>query len=283
MKDKDIILLTGTSGAGKTTVSNLFEDLGYYCLDQYPSALIDHLMNYLDVEADLRFNKLLLVTNLFDFEKIYLQLQNCDCHLTIILLDANKESLLKRYRFTRRIHPLLLSNKADSLEMAISIEKEKLKDIYRESMFLIDTSNTNHHDLKNVLETFINTDIKHPTINFESFGFKYGQAENADVIFDVRVLDNPFYVPELKELTGLNKEVYDFVCDKNETKQYLLKTIAYLEDYFELYHRQNRRHLTISIGCTGGKHRSVSVALQLYQHFKDQYNCFIRHRDIDKL
>ncbi len=281
--NKKIILLSGVSGAGKSTVSNIFEDLGYHCIDQFPSDIIESLTNYIDLESDSRFDKLLLTTNLLDFKKIYNHLINISPDLIVILLDANKEELLNRYKFTRRIHPLLISNRADSLESAIDIEKEMLLDIYTDTAIKLDTTQIEARKLRTKLENLIKENDKNRLhITFESFGFKYGIIKDADLVFDVRILKNPFYIEKLRNLTGNNQEVYDYVINEEETKIFLNKQIEFLDYIFNQYKNSGKRHITIGTGCTGGKHRSVSVTRYLYNYYKSKYPSFIRHRDEEK-
>lgn len=282
MKIKNVILLSGISGAGKSSVSNMLEDLGYYCIDQYPVDLIEDLIHLLKNSDDIRYNKLVLTTTLQDFNKFYVKLKNDISCVSVMLLDASKDVLINRYRFTRRVHPLLLSNKADGLEMAISLEKEMLEKVYNDSFTIIDTSQMLSRDLRIKLESFIHNEGKLFSVSFESFGFKYGQAKNGDLVFDVRILENPYYIEELKKLTGLDDKVYEYVLSFEETKKYLNKLQDFLEYNFAMYQKEGKRHLTVAIGCTGGKHRSVSIARFLYKYYKEKFQCYISHRDIEK-
>lgn len=281
--NKQVILLSGVSGAGKSTVSNMLEDMGFHCIDQFPSGLIENLSEYIAMNQDPRFNKLVLTTNLLDFETMYRHLQALTVDLSVILLDASSEILLNRYKFTRRIHPFLLSNKADSLEMAIHIEKKMLQAVYEDSMIKLDTTSISSKKLRRVLEDLVDVDEKNLfKISFQSFGFKYGVAKDADLVFDVRFLDNPFYVEALKEKTGNDQAVYDYVMDKDNAREFLDYLNQFLDYLFKQYELEGKRHLTVAIGCTGGKHRSVSVTRYLYQRYKQQYVSFINHRDIEK-
>lgn len=282
MKIKNIILLSGISGAGKSSVSNMLEDLGYYCIDQYPVDLVEDLIALLKSSDDIRYSKLVLTTTLQDFNKFYIKLKNDISCVSVILLDASKDVLINRYRFTRRVHPFLLSNKADGLEMAISLEKEMLEKVYNDSFTIIDTSQMSNRDLRIKLESFIHNEGKLFSVSFESFGFKYGQAKNGDLVFDVRFLENPYYIEKLKNLTGLDNEVYEYVLSFEETKNYLQKLQEFLEYNFKMYQKEGKRHFTVAIGCTGGKHRSVSVARFLYGYYKEKFQCYISHRDIEK-
>lgn len=279
---RQLILLSGISGAGKTTVSNILEDLSFHCIDQFPAGLIENLATYIDSGIDSRLDKLVLTTNLYDFEKIYSCLKGENLNVTVIMVDAAKDVLLNRYKFTRRIHPLLLENKADTLDMAIDMEKLMLSRCYEDTMVLVDTSTGDSKDLRLRLENLVcNMEDVSLAISFESFGFKYGISKGADMVFDVRLLDNPFYIPELKNKTGKDEEVFKYVIEKENAESYLKKLTELLDYVFDSYEREGKRHMTIGVGCTGGKHRSVSVARYLYQYYQDKRLVFIRHRDIE--
>lgn len=281
--NKQVILISGISGAGKTTISNMLEDMGFHCIDQFPSALIESLGDYILINKDPRFNKLVLTTNLLDFEVMYNYLSAINVNLKVILLDANNEVLLNRYKFTRRIHPFLLSNRADSLEMAIHIEKKMLDNLYEDLMIKIDTTSISSKKLRKKLEELLELDDKSLfKISFQSFGFKYGVAKDADLVFDVRFLDNPFYNQDLREFTGLNDDVYDFVMDKDNAREFIQYLERFLDYLFKQYEKEGKRHISVAIGCTGGKHRSVSVVRYLYDKYRKTYQSFINHRDIEK-
>lgn len=278
-----VIILSGVSGAGKSTVSNILEDMGYHCIDQLPTSLVDGLLEYIAKGQDARLAKLVLTTNLYDFSEIFQQVKNAIPDVVVVLVDASKEVLVNRYMFTRRIHPLLIQNKADTLDMAIDLEKEMLSKVINDSVVSIDTSSGDTKELKKRLESIekIIDEVK-LSLSFESFGFKYGISKTADYVIDVRLLDNPFYEEELKELTGEDDRVYSYVIDKPNAKAYLKKITDLLDYSIESYLAAGKRHLTIAVGCTGGRHRSVSVACFLYKYYKDKYNSFLRHRDIEK-
>lgn len=281
--NKQVILISGVSGAGKSTVSNMLEDMGYHCIDQFPSDLIENLGSYILKNKNPRFNKLVLTTNLLDFDKMYRYLSALAVNLTVILLDANSEVLLNRYKFTRRIHPFLLSNMADSLEMAIHIEKKMLDAVYEDAMIKLDTTSISSKKLRLKLEELLSIDDKTLfKISFQSFGFKYGVAKDADLVFDVRFLDNPFYDDNLKNYTGLDNRVYDYVMNKDNAKEFVGYLDNFLDYLFKQYEKEGKRHVTIAIGCTGGKHRSVSVTRYLYNRYSNIYPSFINHRDIEK-
>ena len=277
---KKVILISGLSGAGKTSVSNILEDLGYLCIDQFPSKLIKPLLDLIENDESAKYERVGITVPLMDLEDYFDVLDNLHIDSKLILLDADQRVLLNRYKFTRRIHPLLVGNVADTLEEAIGIEKEVIAK-YEEKFEVIDTTNLVQSELRQIVESMISAESRDKfTISFESFGFKNGIASDADLVFDVRFLDNPFYFEELKHKTGNDKEVYDFVMSKERTKEYLNYLLSYLDYSFKMYTREGKRHLTVAVGCTGGQHRSASLVNYLYDHYKEQYNCLKKHRDI---
>ena len=277
---KKVILISGLSGAGKTSVSNILEDLGYLCIDQFPSKLIKPLLDLIENDESAKYERVGITVPLMDLEDYFDVLDNLHIDSKLILLDADQRVLLNRYKFTRRIHPLLVGNVADTLEEAIGIEKEIIAK-YEEKFEVIDTTNLGQSELRQIVESMISAESRDKfTISFESFGFKNGIASDADLVFDVRFLDNPFYFEELKHKTGNDKEVYDFVMSKERTKEYLNYLLSYLDYSFKMYTREGKRHLTVAVGCTGGQHRSASLVNYLYDHYKEQYNCLKKHRDI---
>lgn len=277
---KKVILISGLSGAGKTSVSNILEDLGYLCIDQFPSKLIKPLLDLIENDESAKYERVGITVPLMDLEDYFDVLDNLHIDSKLILLDADQRVLLNRYKFTRRIHPLLVGNVADTLEEAIGIEKEVISK-YEEKFEVIDTTNLGQSELRQIVESMISAESRDKfTISFESFGFKNGIASDADLVFDVRFLDNPFYFEELKHKTGNDKEVYDFVMSKERTKEYLNYLLSYLDYSFKMYTREGKRHLTVAVGCTGGQHRSASLVNYLYDHYKEQYNCLKKHRDI---
>ena len=279
---KRIIIISGISGAGKTTASNILEDDGYRCIDQYPPELFSDLIELIEHDDSSKYENIVLTISLVDLLKYKDLLSNIDIKPTVILIDADKEEVINRYKFTRRVHPLLISNVASSLSEAVDIEKNIMKEFDKIAK-IIDTSKLNKKDLKEKIYKAIgDTKKENLTLSFISFGFKNGVPSDADNIFDVRFLDNPFYDPKLRNKTGNNKAVKDFVLNSNKTQKYLKKLVTYLDFMFKSYNTEEKRHLTVCIGCTGGQHRSVVVANYLYAYYKDKYTCYISHREIKK-
>ncbi len=224
-----------------------------------------------------------LSISLNDLQQYASILSNGNFKVTLILIDADKDVLINRYKFTRRIHPLLVNNVADTLSEAIDIEKSILEK-YRKLGVVIDTTKISSVQFRKQIDKALNDlDDKNLSLSFESFGFKNGVPEDCDNIFDVRFLDNPFYDPDLKTKTGNDKEVKDFVLSKPLTKEYIKKLIDYVDFMVKSYEQnEEKRHLTICVGCTGGQHRSVVITNYLYDYYKKKYVCHLKHRELDK-
>ncbi|MBQ1323085.1 MAG: RNase adapter RapZ [Erysipelotrichaceae bacterium] len=279
---KRLVLISGISGAGKSTASNMLEDMGFTCIDQYPAELLPDLLELIKTDESFRYDKVALTIVISDLERFYNLLSNSEYKPDLILLDANKDIIINRYKFTRRVHPLVLSNTASTLDEAFEIEKSILKK-FKKDAIVIDTTTLSTKNLKAILDKRLNfDDFENLAITFESFGFKNGVPDDADMVLDVRVLDNPFYVAELKDLTGNDAPVRDFVLNSKLTKRYLKKTVDLLDLMFKSYDNEEKRHLTICVGCTGGQHRSVTIANYLYEHYKEKYLCYIAHREQEK-
>ncbi|MDO4499905.1 MAG: RNase adapter RapZ [Erysipelotrichaceae bacterium] len=277
---KKLVIISGLSGSGKTTVSNYLEDKGFYCIDQYPPELYEELINLIQSEK-FKYDNIALTVSLPDLEKYASLIYNFDLKPIFILLDSSTDVIINRYKFTRRVHPLLINGKAGTLSEAIEIEKTYLEK-HKNNSIIIDTSSTSSKQLKEKLdEALSNKKEGNISISFVSFGFKNGIPKDTDAMFDVRFLDNPFYDPKLRKKTGNEKAVREYVLDKPKTQRYLKKLIAYLDFMFKAYDQNDdKRHLTICIGCTGGQHRSVTIANYLYKYYKDKYSCYIKHREL---
>ena len=278
---KELIIISGITGAGKTTASNILEDMGYMCIDQYPAELLPDLIELIKNDQSIKYNKVALTISLFDLEKFSQLLGNSDLDVKLILIDCDKDTVINRYKFTRRIHPLVIANTVATVEEAIDLEKVILEK-YKKNARVINTTNLSLKQHKEKLNKALNnTEKNYIAITFESFGYKNGVPDDADLVLDVRMLDNPFYVDKLKKKTGNDKAVKDFVLSKKATQRYLKKLISYLDFNFKEYGKEEKRHLTICVGCTGGQHRSVTIANYLYAYYKDKYVCYLKHRDID--
>ena len=279
---KKLVLISGISGAGKTTASNILEDMGYTCIDQYPIELLKDLVKLIETDESLKYQKVAISISLSDLDTYSNLLVNSEIKTTLIILDANKDILINRYKFTRRIHPLVVANTAATLEEAVDIEKTILAK-FQKKAHIIDTSTLKAKQLKEKLDKILDyDDYNNLAITFVSFGFKNGVPDDADLVFDVRMLDNPYYVEKLKKKTGNDKAVRDFVLEKPMTQRYIKKLISYVDFTLKAYNKEEKRQLTICVGCTGGQHRSVTIANYLYAYYKDKYMCYIKHRELNK-
>lgn len=281
MNHANIILISGMSGAGKTTAMGVLEDMGYRCIDQLPFKLLPSLIEYCENENDLRFSHLALSTYISDFESFHTYLKGLNFNLSVILLDASDSELLKRYKFSRRMHPMLLSNAASTLEEGISAERDIFNRIREQNVALLDTSVLTATELKQRLNQMIDVNRKSTfSISFISFGYKNGVPLDADLLFDVRFLANPHWVEELRPYSGNDKPVYDYVMNKDETKVFIEKLEMFLDYAFEEYAKEGKNHFTVGIGCTGGQHRSVSIVNYLYEVYGKKYQVYKDHRDL---
>ena|SRR6056297_1866628 len=279
------ILITGMSGAGKSTTLNFFEDSGYFCVDNLPPALISKFaelcihseMEKIAVVSDIRGGKF------FDdlIEKLN-YLQENQINYEILFLEASEKILVDRYKETRRRHPLEEGRVLD----AIREEKKRLQKLRGKANKIIDTSSISIKELKQRLRrnyTSGNGDLENLTINIISFGFKYGIPLDADNVFDVRFMANPYYVDSLKNLTGKDQEVKEYIINWPTSKRFYNKFFDLVNFLIPEYEKEGKSHLSIAIGCTGGHHRSVSTAIELKKFLDNKgYNVTINHRDINK-
>lgn len=277
-----IILVSGMSGAGKTTAMGILEDMGYHCMDQFPVKLLPNLLEMIAKDSDTRFHNLALSTNLVDFNEFKNTLAVLDIDLQILILESSNQELLKRYKFTRRTHPMLLSNIATTLEDGIQIERERLSKLKEQNCLVIDTSFLNATELKQRLnKVFAINNRASFSISFISFGYKNGLPMDADLLFDVRFLPNPYWIEALRSKSGNDKEVFDYVMSDKETKRFINKLKPFLDYAFKQYIKEGKNHFTVGIGCTGGMHRSVSIVNWLFEEYGKKYHCFKEHRDLE--
>ena len=277
----EIVIVTGMSGAGKTSAMACFENLAYRCIDNYPVALLTEFAEL--VQDNPKYQRVAMAVSLDDALKAIRLLSNLDwIHLTVVFLDCDDEVLVKRYKETRRSHPLLISNKASSLIEAIEFERRLAEPISRLAHLVIDTTKLKGARFQNLLEDYFSKGKIDPfRITFESFGYKHGVPKDADLLFDVRFLPNPFYIEELRHLTGNDQAVYDYVIDKEETKVFIEKMTVLFDYLLKEYEKEGKMHLIIGIGCTGGQHRSVSLTNYFADHYSKVYQVHRLHRDAD--
>lgn len=283
----EFVIVTGLSGAGKTRAINAFEDIGFYCIDNIPPALIRNFAELCKNNASLK--KIAVVTDsrggLFfnELSKVLDDLDSQRISYKILFLDATVEVLVNRFKETRRKHPLI-DNCDGSIERAVQSEIDLLKSIREKSDYIIDTSRLSTSQLK---ERIVSIFSENPTDTINaicmSFGFKFGPATEADLMFDVRCLTNPFYIDELRYKTGLDEEVKRYVLDNPTASELLNKLIDLIDYLVPLYLKEGKSSLVIAIGCTGGKHRSVTFAEEIHKHLINKgYISTINHRDIEK-
>lgn len=278
----EAVIITGMSGAGKTLALNHFEDMGYYCMENLPPQFIVDFIELIN-NSKKSIDKLAIVIDVRArfFDDLYETVQNLkkmDCEIKILFLDASNKVLINRYRELRRPHPI---NSSGLLSDSIDMERELLNKIKEKSDIIIDTSRLSATSFRNKLNAlFFNGNKKNLTINVESFGFKNGILSEADLVFDVRFLENPYYVEELKNLNGNNSKIRDFVFSFEDSNTFITKIVDLLEFLIPKYKSEGKSMLTIGIGCTGGKHRSVAIANKIYEKLKDNHkNVNISHRD----
>ena len=281
----ELIIVTGMSGAGKSQASNTLEDMGFYCVDNVPPAIIPAFVDMSDAKD--QFSKMALITDIRGgelFESIDDVLKGLDerkFKYKILFLDASDEVLIRRYKENRRTHPLNKNGKL-SLASAVETERKALKKIRSRADYIIDTSLISIAQLKEkITALFYGDKGTAMKIQSKSFGFKYGADNEADLVFDVRCLPNPFYEENLKEKTGLESEVQDYVLNSKESLEFLDRLYSFLEYAIPLYQKDGKSQLTVAFGCTGGKHRSVTFAEIIGKALKDKnYDCSIVHRDM---
>ena len=282
---KQLLIVTGMSGAGKTVTSHALEDMGYFVVDNLPPTLLpsfwELIVNSDDftkvaVVVDLRvknfYNDLLNEVNSLE--------DNGSVRSIIVFLDAADNTLVARYKETRRIPPL---GKSGRLLDGILEERQILTGIKNRANYIIDTSDLSPQQLKQKLLNEFSDQAKQPfSVEVMSFGFKYGLPIDADIVMDVRFLPNPFYLPELRPFTGLDRRVFDYVMNKEETQVFYHKLLNLIECTLPSYIKEGKAKLTIAIGCTGGQHRSVAIAKQLAHDLANNYTVDLTHREISR-
>ena len=279
-KMKKVILVSGMSGAGKSTAARILEDMGYHVMDNFPVQLISILVDMIENSTDPRYSYVALCTSAQDFPEFLRGLRGQNIEISVLFLDCSDAVLLHRYKSTRRMHPLLLINQCNTLDEAISVERQMFARNINNSFICIDTTFLSEKDFKRRLEQyFAKNAMPSFSISFVSFGYKYGVPMDADLMIDVRFLPNPFWEVQLRPYSGNDACVYNYVMEKDETKEFVKRLLSFLDYAFEQYKKEGKNHFTVAIGCTGGQHRSVTITNFLYDHYRHVYNCYKEHRD----
>ena len=281
------VIVTGMSGAGKSSVLKMLEDMGYFCVDNLPVRLIPKLTK-IAIEESESIDRAALgidirnLQGLSELDDILDAMKEAGYRYEILFLDADSNVLIKRYKETRRNHPLALQGRVDK---AIEAEREELAFLKKRADYIMDTSHMLVRELKHEIDRIFldNDEYENFFVTILSFGFKYGIPEDSDLVFDVRFLPNPYYIPELKPLTGNDHEVYDYVMESEQARIFDKKLFEMMSFLIPNYITEGKNQLVVSIGCTGGKHRSVTIANALAKHMKQlPYSIKVEHRDISK-
>lgn len=284
-----VVILTGLSGAGKSTALHVFEDLRFYCVDGLPASLLPKLADLFGAEKARRYRGLALGIDIRQSDFIsgwqdsLTELASVNIAPQIIFLEAQASVLMRRYATTRRLHPL--ESHELGLEQALDTERKLLAPVRQSAHLVIDTSDYSIHDLRRVLQekwSFLERDSGGLRVHLISFGYKYGVPLEADLVFDLRFLPNPYFDKSLKELSGKDERVSDFVLNNETGTEFLQKYLDFLLFVLPLYAREGRYRLSLALGCTGGRHRSVSVAEAVLAELQARgYDVFLEHRHLD--
>jgi len=286
----EFVIISGMSGAGKTSALHIMEDIGYYCVDNIPTSLLQTLYKLCKDSSDKAMKRVAVVVDVRgngDYEVMYDDLENFKKNnegVSILYIDAKVDGLIVRYKETRRRHPLTERLKDGSVAAAVKEEQRLLVPVKTLADYSIDTTFMSIKQLRErIISMFLENSSNSIMITFMSFGFKYGIPLESDLIIDVRCLPNPFYIAELKEHTGLEKCIQDYVLDSEETQEFVKRLIDWLDYSLPLYLKEGKSELVVGIGCTGGKHRSVTIAELLDNYFMEKgYKCIVQHRDVKK-
>ena len=288
MEQQPVYIITGLSGSGKSTAIQAFEDASFYCVDNMPITLVPKFLE-LPFKEDPEINGIAFVMdmrskNFIDhFASGIHAIEELGLAPRIIFLKADVETLIKRFSQTRRLHPV---SGEPSLRESIIAESKRMGTVKQKSQHVIDTSTLNVHQLKSkildlIQQGHVNTDLM--KLNIMSFGFKYGIPSDADLVIDMRFLANPYFVPELKKLDGESEGVKNFVLSNPDTQTFLEKYLALLDYLIPMCKKENKAYLTLAVGCTGGRHRSVVIARAIFEHLNGKgLSPGILHRDIDR-
>jgi len=286
MKNLRVVIITGLSGSGKSTALRALEDIGFYCVDNMPVVL---LPQFLEIQSDESkdISQVAMVMDLREktfietYKKIFEQIRLRGYTIEIVFLYASDDALLHRFSETRRVHPL---SRVSVME-GINLEREQLRTLEGMADKVIDTSSCNVHQLKDIVQRHFlsSSTAKRLFIHVISFGYRYGLPADADVVLDVRFLSNPYFVEKLKSFDGHHQDIREYVLNSEASSIFLLKLFDLMEFLIPLYEKEGKPRMTIAMGCTGGKHRSVVMANELWSYFSSQdYPVNVNHRDVNK-
>ena len=287
MKNLRVVIITGLSGSGKSTALRALEDIGFFCVDNLPVVLLPKFLA-ITVLSSPEIKQVAMVMDLRErsfldkYRRIFDRLKEKGYRIEILFLESSDDALLHRFSETRRIHPL---SAMGSVIEGVGLEREKLDSLKQMADKIIDTTSANVHQLKDIVQRHYlpSSEHKKMVVNVTSFGYRYGLPADADLVFDVRFLPNPYYSEDLKNYDGHNRAVEKFVLENNESKEFLKKILDLMNFLIPLYEKEGKAMLNIALGCTGGKHRSVVMANQLSAHFSTmKYIVNTSQRDINK-
>ena len=281
----ELLIVTGLSGAGKSLAMHALEDIGYFCIDNIPTGLLPRLVDFAQ-QSESMLQKVAVVLDIRgartsrELAQALCELDQRESRFQVLFLDASDEVLQRRYKETRRRHPISISDGLSTTE-ALARERQILRPLYERADYILDTSLLSPAQHKQrICALFLDKQQQSMALTVLSFGFKYGAPKEADIVWDVRCLPNPYYVPELKEKTGLDQEVVDYVMASEASRQLLAKLEELLALTLPLYVKEGKSQLTIAIGCTGGKHRSITFARLLADYCETLgYAPAVQHRD----
>jgi UPF0042 nucleotide-binding protein len=277
-----IVVVTGLSGAGKSTALRALEDLDYFCVDNLPLPLIEKFADLLSAQGETE--KVALVIDaregefLVAYRETFAALRAKGHPVEVLFLDAPDETLIRRFSETRRRHPLA----GDDLRAGIIRERAMLQHLREDAEAIVDTGNLNVHQLKGIIQERYGRSAGALSVTFLSFGFKHGYPAEADVVLDVRFLPNPYFVESLSGSTGLDAEVARFVLENEEAREYVRRVEDLLAFSLPRFEREGKAYLTVAVGCTGGRHRSVAVVQDLGRRLAGRWPLTIRHRDLER-
>ena len=281
----NFLIVTGLSGAGKSMAVNALEDIGFFCIDNIPAGLLPRILDFAQ-QGENQLSRVAVVMDVRGLRSVEETRRALDAldekkmPYDILFLDANDNTIRRRYKETRRVHPMTITE-GISITEAIAKEREILQPLRERAKYVIDTSMLSAaQNRERVCGLFLNKGECSMSLSVVSFGFKYGLPQEADIVFDVRCLPNPFYVPELKNLTGMDQSVVDYVMAAPESQELLRRIESFLEYALPLYVKEGKSQLMIAVGCTGGKHRSITFARKIGEYCqKLGYQPSVQHRD----